>query len=681
MKKIRYKFTFWMVLVSALALQAAFLTAEGEAESMVPLKKVVLFSSGVGYFERDGYVEGNASLELSFNTDQINDILKSIVLRDFDGGSVSRINYASKDPLNKALKAFSVDLSGNPGLPSILNQTRGEPVEVTSESKLKGKIISVESTAVSTAEGENTVYSLNLWTDEGIVNIKLTDIKDIRFLNPALNEEFKEALSLIASGHSKDKKKIVLHFTGTGKRRVSVGYLIGAPVWKTSYRVVIGKGEKHFLQGWAIVENTTDENWNGISLSLISGQPISFRMDLYKPFYISRPFVALDIQRQVQSQVYENNLEYSKELAAKKPLMSRAPAVAREKAAPLGLQQPAENEMDISRGVSASARGESAGEFFEYSIKMPVSVKRQESAMIPIINTEIEGKRVSIYNSKTDPVHPVNGLELKNTTDMYLTAGPITVFEQGIYAGDSRIKTLAPNGQRLISYSVDLDTEVKEETQGSSDIIVSAKIVHGTMITGTKRVRETLYTIKNSGKRGKHILIEHPVISGWKLVEPKKAYEKSRIYYRFLVDAGGEGEKSSVRKLKVIEEKYLSRSVMLSNLNSGTVEFYLSAKDISDGIKEALKKISKMTAEIAELNSEIKSLQREYSRIQRDQERIRKNMSRLSKTSKLYKRYMNTLNSQEDSIDKIIEKLDELETKQDKQQAELNNYISSLNVE
>ena len=277
MKKIGYKFTFWIVLVSALALQAAFLTAEGEAESMVPLKKVVLFSSGVGYFERDGYVEGNASLELSFNTDQINDILKSIVLRDFDGGSVSRINYASKDPLNKALKAFSVDLSGNPGLPNILNQTRGEPIEVTTENKLKGKIISVESTVVSTTEGDNTVYSLNLWTDEGIVNIKLADIKDIRFLNPALNEEFKEALSLIASGHSKDKKKIVLHFTGNGKRRVSVGYLIGAPVWKTSYRVVIGKREKHFLQGWAIVENTTDEDWNGINLSLISDFQNNFR--------------------------------------------------------------------------------------------------------------------------------------------------------------------------------------------------------------------------------------------------------------------------------------------------------------------------------------------------------------------------------------------------------------------
>ena len=312
MKKIRYRFTFWIVLVSALILQAAFLTAEGEAESMVPLKKVVLFSSGVGYFEMDGYVEGDASMELSFGTSQINDILKSIVLRDFNGGIINRINYASKDPLGKALKAFTIDLSGNPGLSDILNQSRGEPVEVTTQNKLKGKIIGVESTVETTANGEKTVFSLNLWTGEGIVNIKLADIKDIRFLNPALEEELTQALSLIAGGHSKDKKRIVLHFTGKGKRRVSVGYLIGAPVWKTSYRVVIGKEEKHFLQGWAIVENTTDEDWEGINLSLISGQPISFQMDLYKPLYVNRPFVALDIQRQVQSQVYENNLQYSK---------------------------------------------------------------------------------------------------------------------------------------------------------------------------------------------------------------------------------------------------------------------------------------------------------------------------------------------------------------------------------
>lgn len=687
MKKISYRFAFWIVLVSTLIMQAAFLTAEGEAESMVPLKKVVLFSSGVGYFERDGYVEGNASMELNFGTSQINDILKSIVLRDFDGGTINRINYSSKDPLHKALKAFTIDLSGNPGLPEILNQSRGEPVEITTASKLKGKIIGVDKAIESTVNGKNTVYSLNFWTDEGIVNIKLSEIKDIRFLNPALEEELTEALSLIASGHSKDKKRVVLHFTGKGKRRVSVGYLIGAPVWKTSYRVVVGKADRHFLQGWAIVENTTDEDWDGISLSLISGQPISFRMDLYKPLYIQRPFVALNLQRQVESQVYENNLEYSglaakaKKALPESALMSRAPKMSRESSGFAGSGQPEETEMDLSRGISASARGESAGEFFEYNIKMPVTIKRQESAMIPIINTEIEGKKVSIYNKQVDPVHPVNGLELKNTTGMYLTAGPITVFEQGIYAGDSRINTLAPDAERLISYSVDLDTEVKEESENVPDTLVSAKILHGTMITKVKRVRETLYTVKNSGKRAKRILIEHPVNTGWKLVKPEKVYEKTRSYYRFAVDAGGEEKKSSVKKLTVTEEKVLSQSVVLSNLNSKTVEFYLSAESINDNVKEALKKISKMKAELTGVILEIQKVQTEYNAIQRDQERIRKNMSRLDRNSKLYKRYVDTLNNQEDSITKILEKLDKLQVKREKQQVEINSYISSLDVE
>ncbi|NOY07478.1 MAG: DUF4139 domain-containing protein [Spirochaetes bacterium] len=692
MKKMMHILTFRVVLIFSLILQAGFLTAEGEAESAVPLKKVTLFSSGVGYFERDGYIEGNSSMELTFDVSQINDILKSMVVRDFNGGTIDRIDYSPQEPLNRALKSFIIDLSGNPGLPAILNQARGESVRVTTSGPITGKVIGVEELTEYTDNGENTQYSLNLLTADGIVSIDLKDIKDILFLNPVLKEDLKKSLSLIARENRRNKKRVVLHFSGTGKRRISIGYLTGVPVWKTSYRIVLGEGNKHFLQGWAIVENTTDEDWEDVNLSLISGQPISFTMDLYKPVYIRRQRVKLDLQRQVESQVYEDNLEYPSEEApgAKSKKSARQRAAARKDTGAgsriLSSSESAAEyrdeglRMNLSQGVRASARGRSAGEFFEYSVKMPVTIKRQQSAMIPIINTDIRGGRVSIYNEKVDPVNPLNGIKLKNTTGMYLTAGPVTVFEKGIYAGDSRIKTLAPGAERLISYSIDLDTEVKADRTSVPDTLVSVKIVHGTLISKSRRINEITYIIKNSGRRKKNVLIEQPVRAGWKLVEPAKPYEKTRNYYRFMVSIGAGEKKAGFKKLKVTEEKILSRSVILSNINNKLIEIYIKAGNISAGVKEALKEVSNRMNELTLIYNEINRLKENYEQIRNDQTRIRKNMARLSKNSGLYKRYVDKLTKQEDEVTAILEKMDGLQVKWEKQRSGLNAYISSLDL-
>jgi len=699
---MRHILTFRVVLIFSLILQAGFLTAEGEAESAVtlknvpdkkiPLKKVTLFSSGVGYFERNGYIEGNSSMELTFDVSQINDILKSMVVRDYNGGTIDRIDYSPQEPLSRVLKSFIIDLSGNPGLPGILNQARGESVRITTSGPLTGKIIGVEKSTEYTDNGENTEYSLNLLTADGIVSIDLKEIKDILFLNPVLKEDLKKSLSLIARENSRTKKRVVLHFNGTGKRRISIGYLTGMPVWKTSYRIVLGEGDKHFLQGWAIVENTTDEDWDNVKLSLVSGQPISFTMDLYKPVYIRRQHVKPDLQRQVESQVYEDNLEYpsaeSTGEKAKKSIPMRAPAMKKAGSRYLSSSESAAEyrdeglRMNLSQGVHASARGRSAGEFFEYSVKMPVTIKRQQSAMIPIINADIRGGRVSIYNEKVDPVNPLNGIKLKNTTGMYLTAGPVTVFEKGIYAGDSRIKTLAPGAERLISYSIDLDTEVKAERTSAPDTLISVKIVHGTLISKSRRINEITYIIKNSGKRKKNVLIEQPVRAGWKLVEPLKPYEKTRNYYRFMVltGAGAGGEKSGFKKLKVVEEKILSRSVILSNIDDKLIGIYIKSGSISAGVKGALKEISNRMNELTLINDEVNRLKKNYKQIWDDQTRIRKNMARLSKNSGLYKRYVEKLNKQEDEITALLGKMDGLQVKWEKQRAGLNAYISSLDL-
>ena len=111
----------------------------------LPLEQVVLFSSGVGYFHRDGTIRGDATVELSFRTAQINDLLKSLVLQDFDGGTIAPVTYAPEEPIERALSAFAVDISDNPGLYELLNQLRGTRAEIRSSDGVKtGTIVGME---------------------------------------------------------------------------------------------------------------------------------------------------------------------------------------------------------------------------------------------------------------------------------------------------------------------------------------------------------------------------------------------------------------------------------------------------------------------------------------------------------------------------------------------------------
>src|SRR5207237_7359507 len=130
---------------------------------------------------------------------------------------------------------------------------------------------------------------LNLLTSNGLEGIDLAQVRRVRLLKPELEQEFRKALAVLATGHDKQKKTVSLNFLGNGKRAVRVAYITEAPIWKMSYRLSIDKDNKSLMQGWAIVENTTDDDWNHVSLGLVSGRPISCRMDLYEPLYVPRP--------------------------------------------------------------------------------------------------------------------------------------------------------------------------------------------------------------------------------------------------------------------------------------------------------------------------------------------------------------------------------------------------------
>ena len=298
-----------------------------EAGPNLPLTQVVLFSSGIGYFQRESEVEGNARIDLQFPVGDVNDLLKSVVMQDLGNGKIGPINYDGQDPVDKTLRSFSVDLTGNPTFGELLNQARGEKVEVVMQqtatsqpTTLNGVIMGMESEMQPQGPGGlHEVHLLNLVCAEGVRCVNLREIQRIRFVNPRIEGELHKALDVLAASHDDLKRQVSLNFKGEGKRKVRVGYVAENPIWKTSYRLSVnnergksGLKPKAQLQGWAAVENVTDEDWNDVRVVLVSGRPISFQMDLYPPLFVPRPVVEPETFASLRPPSYEGALNRAK---------------------------------------------------------------------------------------------------------------------------------------------------------------------------------------------------------------------------------------------------------------------------------------------------------------------------------------------------------------------------------
>ena len=270
---------------------------DGPDNDTLPISSITLYRSGVGSFVRQGQVDGDADVSLRFRTEQINDILKSMIVLDFDGGSIEGATYGSKEPLSRRLASFAINIADNPSRSELLDRLRGAKIEVsTTENPVTGIVLGVENSTriLPDGKGSEPRHILSLVTESGIWSADMQTISSFKILDEQLAAELNKALAALAEHRVDNVKTLDIAFRGDGQRDVMVGYVQEAPVWKTSYRLVLPQDadeDQLTLQGWAIVENTTEEDWEGVRLSLVSGQPVSFTMDLYEPLFVQRPNV------------------------------------------------------------------------------------------------------------------------------------------------------------------------------------------------------------------------------------------------------------------------------------------------------------------------------------------------------------------------------------------------------
>lgn len=686
-------------------------TAASPRTTTLPIRRVILYSNGVAYIERRGMVTGNAEVNLSFKQSQVDDVLKSMVVLDLGQGRIGAVSYNSSQPASArtAEIPFSIDSETEDsdqsmgGLAGVLSQLQGARVLVTSSKGTHaGSILTVEKIVLSKAkDSEKTAlpsqHRLVIASESGeISSVELSDVRSIKLLEEGTRRNINEFANATASTRLRDAKTISIASTGSGTREMIVSYVVSAPIWKTTYRVVLGDDGKPFFQGWAIVDNVSDESWDSVQLSLVSGSPVSFIQNLQKPLYRYRPVVPIPDDLNLDPQIYDaeesgSGVGYGSgsgvgsgsgtgrgtgtvDVSGNRitsNFMSLLP----------GAQTSLSDALQAgTSGVETAATGRELGDLFEYRIEAPVSVERNRSALIPIVQTKMEGERVSIYNESARKDRPMGGMMLSNTTPLTFEGGSLTVLDGDAYAGEALMERLKPKERRLISFALDLGTRVSTKSETDLRPVQLIKVVNGVFQAHYFRQDKKIYTLSNQTDKEKTVYIEHPVRDKWGLAESSAKPETvTDRYYRFRVVL----EPFATAVVPVVEQLGQMDSYQLSSLSQQQLDLFISRRYIDASLRQKLEKLIALRGSINLVSQKMQLLTAEVTSITQDQARFRENIESLAKTpeaKQLITRYIAKANEQETRLEQIEAERKAAQAEKERLERELSAEILGFEV-
>jgi hypothetical protein len=691
----------------------------------LPIRRVILYSNGVAYIERRGTISGHAEINLSFKQSQVDDVLKSMVVLDLGQGRIGAVSYNSSAPPSARLAdiPFSIESGtaneNSGGLAGVLSQLQGARVVVaTGNRTATGSILTVEQRK-SQIDGNKPpviTHALVVASETGeLTSFDLAEVRSVKLLDDGARRDVSEFASAAASARRRDAKTIVVTSDGAGSREMLVSYTIAAPIWKTTYRVVLDQSGKPFFQGWAIVDNVGDEDWNNISLSLVSGTPISFIQPIQKPFYRYRPIVPMPADLKLEPQVYEPSQggdvgsgERSSFGAGSAGGLARIDSSSAGKDKELQQSQIQNfalghrNSMNVpaakpfsgldetslsdamtrpDSGIEAAATGSEVGDLFEYKIDQPVTVPHDRSALIPILQTRMDGERVSIYNEATRRDRPMGGMLLKNTTTLTLEDGSMTIIDGDAYAGEALMERLKPAEQRLISFALDLGTLVTARTKEDRAPTFLVRVINGVFQAHYYQTSKKTYTLTNQTDKPRVVFVEHAVRPDWNLSDdtPKPDGLTAR-YYRFRVLLGPH----QTVELPVTERRALMDSYVLSNFTRQDLELFVARNYIDAPTQAVLEKIIDLKSRMAANAAHLEAIDKEVTEIGQDQERLRDNIKALTATpeaKQLIARYVTKAGDQETRLEQLSKDKQGANDERVRLQGELETTIKSLALE
>ncbi|HYP26022.1 MAG TPA: hypothetical protein VE262_04820 [Blastocatellia bacterium] len=701
------------------AAQAGQPAPASTAGQSLPIRRVILYSNGVAFFERRGMVRGDAEVDLPFKQSQVDDVLKSMVVLDLGRGRIGAVSYNSSAPPSSRLAdipfsigaASSTETSGGlaGGLAAVLGQLQGARVVVTTATRAAtGAILTVEArrAQVDANKPPLITHSLVIAAENGeIASFDLAEVRSVRLLDEGARHDVNEFADASASTRRRDAKTIIVTSRGEGQREMAVSYTVAAPIWKTTYRVVLDPVGKPFFQGWAIVDNIGEEDWTGVALSLVSGTPISFIQPIQQPLYRHRPVIPIPQDLNLNPQVYEPGVgtgagvgsgsganetvevtagaqlveSTQSQLSKNLPLNGRAMDGADMSLAhPPAPRNMSEAITSGESGVETAASGAEVGDLFEYRIEQPVTVRRDRSALIPILQAQMEGERVSVYNESVRADRPMSGLRLKNTSPLTLEGGSLTVLDGDAYAGEALMERLKPGEDRFISFALDLGTLVTARPKGDRERVHMIRIINGVFQAYYYQTERKTYTITNQTEKPRVVFVEHPVRNRWDLSsDTAKPYETTARSYRFRVELGPRESK----EVPVVERRELVDNYALSSLSPRDVQVFISRNYVDDATRAAFEKILEIKGRIASAEARMGELDREAKEISADQDRLRENIKALGQTGEarqLIARYIAKAGEQETRLEQISAERKAAEAERGRLQSELEASIRAL---
>ncbi len=647
-----------LVRIAAVGAAEEPLGAPGNGASLT-LSSVDLYTGGVGLFSFEGSIDAGETVEIRLPRERVPDVLKSLLVRSADGSAVPVLSFDATDRIERRLQGSYVDLTGNPDRAAILRRLRGELVSLYGETNAAGRIVALEERPVE--DGRQGLF-LTLFGDDGLKEVSLANVDRIVFVDDNLNSEFEGLLRVLRNSRIEQESILRLRLGSSYAGPLFVSYLHGVPVWKTSYRLVLGSAGEYRLQAWGHVDNTTAIPWRDIAVTLVSSRPVAFRMDLLTPLYVQRPSLPPPQATSITPRTFERS---TRGFGA---MEQDAPAPAAES---LGSRRAFDDAQPGEQTPGAAGATTSAiPTAVRYRIDAEVDLLPGSGAMLPILDTLIPGRRVSLYRSE-DGTRPRAGVEVTNETGTALLAGPITVLEDGSFVGDSLVADLAPGERTILTYALDTDTTVITDTQSEPETISSLRIANGVLIASRIRSLRTVYRYEHHASRIGTLVIEHPKRSGWEVVGGLQPASESDSFLRFEVPLAGGSD-----RLEVVEEQPVSSSVALERLTTDQIAFYLSRPVIDPETAEMLRGLQIVLARLAEVDRDLLATNRRVDELFRDQQRIRSNLEAVPEGSDLARRYLSTLRSQEDDLQSLRERLAALEESRGSLETRLARLIS-----
>jgi hypothetical protein len=659
----------------------------------LPVKRVVLYKNGVGYFEHAARVHGNQDLGIDFTTAQLNDVLKSLTVVDMGDGRISGVRYNSIAPLDERLKALRLPFGEQVTRTDFLSALRGARVEVRSKGEIaRGRVLSVEQEDRTTDSG--TTYhatDFSVVTDSGEMrNFELGPTVSVRLAERDLNDEVGRYLNLVGSSRARDLRRMTISDAGSGDRELFVSYISEVPVWKSTYRIILPEkpNDKPLLQGWAIVDNTIGEDWKDVQLSLIAGAPQSFIQDISQPLYARRPVVAPPQSAMLTPQTHEATMK-EEETSEAVVVNGVAGGVVSGSGGGVGagtfkLRAPtAIPAVNVPRPaydkLETAAESKDLGDYFEYNIKQNITIGKNQSALVPILQSRIEAEKVTLWSANAGQ-RPLRALWIKNASGLTLDSGTFNILDNGTFAGEGLIETVHPDERRLLSYAADSAVRVTSESDFRDKPVSHIRIAKGVIFISREQRNKLKYTVRNSDTTLRQVVIEHPVRDGWKLVEEAKPEETSASHYRFRVTV----QPAKTSELTVEEYHPEVTESLLSNLTDSQVAVLSVENHMTPALQEAFHRVLDQKNQISRLQSDIGSRQQELNAINKDQARIRENMKALKGSAEekaLLQRYTKQLDSQEDRLNILNKEIADLQQRQGQEQQKLDAMVQQITLD